>query len=184
MKMALCCLCCLFLASCGRTHCPGFPEYLVDYFPYKKGEIFSFANQNNDTLSFGVREVFISKKYNEDACGKCKCQSPDYRFFTYCLRNDAILNGNMRFAYDSSISLEISNYYWDSDYTDSKGSSVFTIFTKYKENPYDLSNIALFGDTVIHENSGQQISRVVIVKSKGITEFYDQKYNFQWKSIK
>ena len=181
---SLCCINCLFLASCGRTHCPAFPEYLVDYFPYKTDDILSFVNQYDDTVSFRIREVIVSKKYTEDACGKCKCESPYYKFYAHCLKNDALLSENMIFGYKSNISLEISNYYWDSGQANSTGSSVFTIFTKYEENPYNLPNIALFGETIIHENSDQQIFRLEIVKGKGITEFYDQKYDFQWKSIK
>ena len=35
------------LSGCERSKfCPGFPEKLRDYFPYKKGNILSFANED------------------------------------------------------------------------------------------------------------------------------------------
>ena len=62
-------------------------------------------------------------------------------------------------------------------------------FRKYDEtskDPYNPKNSAFFGETVMFDMPtiiGQPISMVTIVKGKGITEFYDQHNDFQWKSI-
>ena len=206
----LCCVSCLFLTSCKKTHCPGFPEHLLDYFPYQNGEIFSFENQHNDTLSFWVREIMVSKKrilsYNR--CGKCgggNCDNPWFSFIAHCLisksRADEMgisfievingklitnetLNGAIGVAYDnrekSYITISIPDAYCDFDYTYFRGGSSYVLEESGKDF-FDPKNSTIFGDTVIFENSENQISHVVIVKGKGITEFYDQKYDFQWK---
>ena len=68
-------LCCIFLIACGKD-CPEFPKHLIDYYPYKSGEVFSFVNQNNDTLTLWVKKSWSSKQTSISPCGKCACEYP------------------------------------------------------------------------------------------------------------
>ena len=205
-----CCLGCLFIASCGKK-CPGFPTHLVDYFPYREGDVFSFVNQHNDTLSFWVRESWVSKEHTLsyfNKCGNC-CGSPNTSFVALRLISkslaaelgiahdkevgglvisSAVLSGGMQVIYDDSgqttIRVEILDSYWDFDYTNALGLLEFSFYDESGKDPFDKKNDALFGETVIIEDELKQISSITIVKSKGITGFYDKKHDFKWKSIK
>ena len=200
-----------FFSSCEKTHCPGFPSYLTDYYPYKRGSIFSFVNQNNDTMSFWVRDFFVSLKQTKGKCDKCGtyCDPPGFVFTAFRLISKSLadelgyeicreivegkiissglLKGVMQVAYnegkETCISFTIFNSYWDFDYVNKSNISEFTNNEESGKDPFDPKNCAIFGETVIHENSDQQISRIVIVKGKEITEFYDQVHDFQWKCI-
>jgi len=180
MKMALCCLCCLFLASCGRTYCPAFPEHLIDYLPYKTGDTLSFVNQYNDTLSFYVDGTGMLKEYSEPKCGKCKCGPP---YFSVSLEG-----GWLEFVigYASSIFINISldECYFTNQVTCYLTTGNLETYFEYIKDWQNPKNGPLFGDTITVESSHSPITQAVIVWKKGITEFYDQKYNFQWKSIK
>jgi len=204
------CIGILFLSSCGRIHCPGFPDHLKDYLPYKKGEIFSFVNQNNDTLSFWISDANISKKHTmerDNDCNDC-CASPGSSFTAHRLLSKSLAKelgivyekeagggligycqGSMSIACDcqdgsnTSIRFEIVDYYWDLDYT-SPGKSKFSLLELSGKDPYDPNNSSLFGEIVVIEDEMQNINKVTIVKGKGITGFYDQKHDFQWRIIK
>ena len=47
--------------SCKEEHnVPPFPEELTNYFPYKKGESFSFVSEDKDTLtSFQTKHLYL-----------------------------------------------------------------------------------------------------------------------------
>jgi len=212
MVIVLHLICCIFLTNCNdsvREVCPGFPEHLIDYFPYKKREILSFVNQNSDTLYFWVDEVSSSSKNNLKKCEKCSCTPPWYYFRARRLISksfadelglvsievggliytDATLIGfiNLCIPYENDhIGVSMDEYYWDFDYSINNRPTIDgRYYDETKKDPLDPKNSAFFGDTVIIENSRNDlISRVVIFKNKGIIEIFDPYHNFQWKSIK
>ena len=170
---AFCCIGFCFFTSCWK-HCLGFPKHLIDYFPYKKDDTLSFVNQHNDTLLFLMSSFSVSKEHRGSTCGKCACDPPALIF-------DAI---DVDKKWAKRIRGEI--YIWSDKSTimsDFWGSKL-TYYEKTDKNPFDSKNSAFFGETVIIENNYGQISRVTIVKGKGITNFYDQESDFQWESIK
>jgi len=192
-KIMLCGICCLFLASCGKgIKCPGFPKHLVDYFPYHENEVISFVNQHSDTLSYRIGKPNASQKYALRKNDDC-CDEPLFSILALRQRSPLEVLGfntpqlwvSMSVANDcvpiTSIGVSINNFYWDDDYING-GTSALSLVDRKGKDPFDPKNSAIFGETVVLENSKQQISRVVIVKGKGITEFYDQKYDFQWES--
>ena len=206
---ALCSIGCWFLSSCGRIECPGFPEHLVDYFPYKTGNILSFVNQENDTLTFWIREFAISKEHTLPYSLKATCSDLfECSFIALRLISESLADevgiihqdGGQVISSEiihagisvysenrdnkNSIWFSISDSYWDFDYIDTAGIIDLISTEESGKNPFDIQNGALFGETVILEDAYKLISRVVITKGKGITEFFDQKHNFQWKSIK
>jgi len=188
MKTGIFIVCCLFIFSCGRTHCPGFPKHLTDYFPYRKGNVIEFVNQHGDTLSFWVRESWASEKHKSyERCGSPVASFIAPIFFQTNGNPGGILTGSMQVAYDDDsqtcIKITMTNYYWDQDYVNSGGWSELQFFEKTGKDPFDSKNSAIFGNTIVIEEPENQISRVVIVKGKGITGFYDQKHDFQWEVI-
>ena len=182
-------ICGLFLTNCGSangdTKCPGFPEYLIDYFPYHKGDTISFVNQYNDTLSFGVGLLSVTKEWSYGRDCKCDCGSPNA-----VLQAPTLSTGFSLFWEISAgnkyvkpfVRFELGSYYWDSGVF-SKQSCLY-FYDETGKDPFDRQNSTFFGDTVIIEDKSQLISRVTAVKGKGITGFSDQIQNFQWKSIK
>ena len=161
----------LFITGC-KLYCPAFPDHLVDYFPYKMGDTLSFINQHNDTIAFYINFIIVDKEHT--TCRKCDgCDGPVLHIATGFIRMDISI-----FANKTYMGFSLSDRYWEVAST-----SVSTLWIEeFGKNPFDSKNSALFGETVIIEDSGQQISKVIIVKGKGITEFFDQKYNFQWNS--
>ena len=170
---------CLFFASCER-YCHGFPEHLANYLPYKKGYTLSFVNQFNDTVSFRVNEIDMQKEHAIPKCGKCECKEP---FFAVYADN---LNCTI------SVGLELGepyiNFILDNLYFGDKISNNELPYSELRANirnfkgKYNPQNGPIFGETVTLEGSSQ-ISKVLIVWGIGVIEFYDQKHDFQWKSI-
>ena len=154
-----------------KKYCPGFPDNLLNYFPYQIGDTLWFLNQHHDTVSYRIDKYWASEQHYERKCGKCDC-SPALHFDTD--RRHGTMIGDLT---SRKLYLQIScNFsYVPGEFT----SGEYEIIAD--NNIPDLS--AIFGDTVKFENNNQQISKLVIIKGKGITEFYDQKNNFQWKSI-
>ena len=181
-----CLIGCLFITSCGKTYCPGFPEHLADYNPYKVGDTLSFVNQYNDTLSFRVLSADKIEEWSYNWNCKCECGEPFVVFDAPQITKpqwtgvkvDIYAAGNK--YKKSHISFELGDGYLDGiTVTKSK----LRFYEEIGKDPFDPQNSVLFGETVILENSEMQISRAVIVRGKGITEFYDQKYDFHWKII-
>jgi len=180
----LCCVCYLYLTSCGKTHCPAFPEHLVDYFPYNKGDSLLFTNQHNDSVLFIISTIGKTQAHSFEKRCDCACDPPIFSFGASKLKQELGIEGTISLSgYPTKphIIFTISNNYWDSDFVpfDSK----LTFIEESGKDPFNPQNGALFGDTVIIEDNSQLVSRVTVIKGKGITEFYDQKYDLQWKII-
>ena len=177
IKITLCCICWLLLASCERTYCPAFPEHLVDYFPYNIGDSLLFINQYNDSVSFIL--FTIAKTEAHSFGNRCDCACDNLYGFA-ASNNWTHIRGKITIDAKPEFFFELGNGYWDRT---TLSDSFMYLYEETGKDPFDPKNNALFGETVILHDSETQIARVVIVKGKGITEFYDQKYNFQWISI-
>ena len=170
----LCSISYLFLTSCGRTYCPAFPEHIVDYFPYKENDTLLFVNHNNDSVSFVID--LIGKTEDHSYGWRCGCSCSN----SYVLESFPSLHVEIFIDGKACIYISLSNGYFDrTDLTRSR----LILCEETGKNPLDLQNSDIFGETVLIEASDQQISSIVIVKGIGVTEFYDRKNNFQWKSI-
>lgn len=173
------------ISSCGKTYCPAFPEHLVDYFPYKRGDTLLFINQHNDSLLFNVSALGKAEESSFEGL-LCKCACPlNELFFTAIQMPDSWTEIKGFISADKYtkpfISFELHDGYFDKT---TMTNSFLVLYEGNGKDPFDPKNKNLFGEVVVIENLKNQISRVVIVKGKGITEFYDQVYNFQWKNIK
>jgi hypothetical protein len=147
--------------------CPGFPDYLVDYFPYKGRDNLRFVNQNGDTTAFKVHEVWQVKPHAESHY--LNCNSPVAEF---------ILLG--RYRIDGGIDTESKCIYISVNWT--HGARVCAGQDKDAFNPKDS---LLFGKTVVLESQDTKslVNRIVIIKGKGIVEFYDGEEDYLWKKI-
>jgi len=179
----------LCLTSCGKIHCPGFPEHLLGYLPYKIGDTLTFVNQHDDTVSFRVRRTEVETEHTVKSCGECACGYPYFSFVTEGCKDSFkggidIVNKQTK----SILWIQIQNCYFDNgdglfqnnDGYRTKGSD---FRTETDKNSFDKNNNAIFGTYVIFEDDNYQINKLIIIKGIGIVEFYDQKYNFQWKNI-
>jgi len=172
--------------SCGKTHCPAFPEHLTGYIPYKQGDTLLFVNQHNDSLSLKVEKLTISGEHSISKCGKCDCNLPESTLEARGLNFDyllfLIISVGDKYS-KSYINFELIINYWEKDSLHFCAINLF-FHEESGKDPFNPKNSDLFGEIVIIEDKEQQISYVTIVNGVGITEFYDQKYDFQWKSIK
>lgn len=195
MKIALCCVFCIFLTCCESEEtkdCPGFSLSVSEYYPYNKGDNLLFVNQHNDTISFLVNMIHVTEKHvivtktGRKYC-TCACENPAFELNAMYL-NCIIYASETGDFPDTRIEFSLKNSYWENSVLSKEMMERYgnySFLEKRIENyPYDITNSAIFGETVILERPNQQISRVEIVKGKGIIEFYDQGYNFHWKSIK
>ena len=179
------CIGCLCLLSCGKTHCPAFPEHLLDYSPYSIGDTLIFVNQHNDSLIFCVHEFFITQKSSFGlGCG-CDCENPSAELQAHTLPIGSSLKWHISAGDNHSkpfIRFILTVYPWDDGTFDKWNFLVY--FNETGKNPFDSQNSSLFGDTVIIKDDTQLINRVTAVKGEGIIGFSDQVNHFQWKSIK
>jgi hypothetical protein len=164
--------------SCKNTFCPSFPENIDNYFPYLKGEVIKFSNQNNDTLCITVVKNWVSDSYSYKWNCKCSCEAT--AGFNTDLENVHLLRIEGRITiYNeenrSELTTEIYNAHINSD--------TFTIILE-NTNPYSSENNSIFGDTIrIEKEEFNRINTILIVKGKGIVEFYDKNQNCTWIKI-
>ena len=166
----------MLFTSC-ETHCPGFPEHLTDYFPYQMRDTLTFVNQHNDTLSFCIGSIYKSEEWSYGLFCKCDCGDAMYLFTASDKQLAFSLHGRISAGtayYKPYLNFELGNNYWG---LASLETSNLYFYDEFGKN-------SLFGETIVIEDKSQQISKVTIFKGKGITNFYDQKHNFQWISIK
>ena len=174
------------LFSC-KVHCPPFPENLMTYYPYKKGDIIKFKNQDNDTLLLYIDE--IEKSEETSFSSRCDCA---------CLIKGGF-NGHIENNNDSIVMAAISSFISISNSTYRiefiPGSSLFSLYysTEVTELIKDVNRIARYIPNIVNfeYNPGidslhfeyVRITKVKIEKDKGITEFYDRKSDCLWVKI-
>lgn len=184
--------------SCKEEHnVPPFPEELTNYFPYKKGESFSFVSEDNDTLTFIASEATLSPD---------QTHVPDY--ITICSPTDAA-RMNMSATIDTNASsspycniknlaivfdMVASHISPKSDGTLSMGFAVLNnddgcIHISYGNDfecsPYEGNVNMVIGDEIILYDNMYQESLGLKAKVKwneGILNFdFDEK---QWTTVK
>jgi hypothetical protein len=163
--------------ACSSTvDCPGFPENLVDYFPYQVGDTLRFVNENNDTLAFDVSLAGYTKPVTRKEkgglftdCGDCAmCADPESGFES-SRSNYGLIRGGIYFSGGAAyIQVVFDVDVWPDRYD---------VFTKDPQN-------GAFGDTIVwNKTDARRVNHLVVVKGLGITEFYDLITNNLWKRI-
>jgi len=182
------CIYILLLTSCSKIHCPGFPEHLSDYFPYRRGDTLSFINQNYDTLSFRIEIIEMTQEWSYGWNCKCFCVPPSLFFYLHQVTDPRWTGMYLKIEAGNKynkpcIQFELGDGYFDGE---TLTSSFLDLYDETGKNPFDPQNNALFGDTTILKPhfKDQKICSVTIVFGMGITDFYDQKHVFQWEIIK
>ncbi len=158
--------------SCAREDCRGFPKHLADYCPYRLGDTLSFVNQHNDTISFETTTSKMVEDHSIDGdwCTKCACESPILYYYALKTNLQTAIEIIIEASTKSYISFQLSDSYLYS-------------YAEAGKDPFDPKNAALFGERVVLENPQARVSRALIIRGRGITEFYDQQNDFLWKSI-
>ncbi len=166
----------IFFTSCKDKHCPAFPEYLLMYFPYTKGNVLKFKNLNNDTLNLHINKTWMSDSYSFPWNAKCACGA-DAGFET-----DTSLNYNLGIRGSMHVSknnFDINCYFYDSLHRKDN-------FYYYKEELdfYNEEAQSKLPDTINFEiQEFNRINNVMIIKKRGIVEFWDKEQNCTWKAI-
>ena len=158
----------ILLAISCKEDCPAFPKHLIDYYPYKTGDILKFENSNNDTIEYIVRGISITEKHSIDGgCSKCACEGPLLYFLAEDMNYDSI-NGEI---IGGIINLNIHYNY-------------LVAYANKNKDFFNPKDSLLFGKTVILEplphNQGN-ISYAKVIKGEGIVEFFDTDNNWLWK---
>ncbi|MCL2028760.1 MAG: hypothetical protein FWG79_09800 [Bacteroidales bacterium] len=172
----------LSTTSCGKK-CIGFPEHLVDYYPYKVGDTLRFENSDKDTLSFFMWEYYWIKETTYGACSKCECNDPIGLYFQTREGNDSISIGGWIEVFIKQEETILSCWF---TYIYVNGMNASDNFSKMEntQNAFNSNHASLFGDTVtLFNENAIRINRVVIVKGEGIVEFFDAERNCLWKKI-
>lgn len=167
----------LLLCGCRDIHCPAFPERLLAYMPYEKGDFLKFKNLDNVTLAFKIKDTYASGPSSFDWNCKCACIS------------DAGFETEINDLY--SLRISSSTLILSKPYLASIGFSFYDANSKsdgfameVKGNPYLNESNSFFGDSIVlNEEENERISKVIIVKGKGIVEFFDKKENCTWVKI-
>ncbi|GEM_PF-3435523 len=172
----------LTFQSC-QVHCSAFPEWLCKYAPYEKGSTVSFKNENDSIIELQVIEFYKSEAQSYSRNCKCGCE------------------GDMLAAlYSKPMKIEI-NFYLDEKWGNQGGGAINKIVVSIKSlskdlgglsykddfsgiNPYDYGHEQKLGDTIALQNTKDiDFSDMVIVKGKGLTEFYDKENNCIWRLV-
>ena len=172
----------LIFQSC-QIHCSAFPEWLCKYAPYKEGNTVSFKNEKDSVIKLKVTKFYKSEANSFSRNCKCSCVGD----LSVGLKNEQLalnihfyLNenrGNQGVGAIDNIAVSIENL--DRGIT---GLSYKDDFSGI--NPYDYGSEQKLGDTIALQNTKDiDFSDMVIVKGKGLTEFYDKENNCTWKFV-
>lgn len=172
----------LLFQSC-RVHCSAFPEWLCKYAPYVKGSTVSFKNENDSVIELKVIEFYKSEAQNFSRFCRCSCEG-DMLAVLHSEQLTIEINfyldakeGKQDVGAINKIVVSITNL--DKDIA---GVSYKDVFSGI--NPYDYGHEQKLGDTIaLHNNKYDDFSDMVIVKGKGLTEFYDKENNCTWRLV-
>lgn len=174
MRILIIIMVALNIVGCKETHCPAFPTNLEEYFPYTNEDRIKFKNLMNDTLVLNITNNWVSDSYSFDWNCKCACEA-DAGFITEIEDSFLVkIEGNMTIHNESTAIIRCI-------ISDGKISNDKFSYRVEGINPFLEESTDLFGDTIVLKN--EEINRfndVLIVKSKGIVEFWDKKQNCKW----
>lgn len=168
----------MLLSGCRDIHCPAFPERLLAYMPYKKGDLLKFKNLANDTLVIIVNDNWKSNSYSSKKDPKCGCECQSQAEFKTEAKepNSLRIEGGMAILGTDYTTIGFNFY--DAELSGDQLSQAVTGI-----NPF-LENSPIFGDSIIIEHQeNERIVKMKIVEGKGIIEFFDKKENCNWVRI-
>ncbi len=172
----------LLFQSC-QIHCPAFSEWLCKYAPYEKGNTVSFKNENDSVIKLNVTEFYKSEAHSLSRYCRCGCG----------VHMLAVLHSEQ-------LTIEI-NFYLDAKEGKQDVGAINKIVVSIKSlgkdlagisykddfsgiNPYDYGHEQKLGDTIaLQTKKYDDFSDMVIVKGKGLTEFYDKENNCTWRLV-
>jgi len=169
----------LMTSGCKETHCPAFPNYLIDYFPYTEGDKLKFAN-SDDTLKLVINNNWSSDSYSFGWNCKCACEA-NSGFNTE-------LNEEFRLSIEGQVNLYNENNRSELSIDFYNANNSVDNFNIVIENldPFHEENKLIFGDTLIFINEINNQARVTgmrLVKGKGIINIFDTQENCNWLLI-
>lgn len=168
----------LALCGCRDIQCPAFPERLLAYMPYEKGDHLKFKNLQNDTLAFTINDNWTSKSYSTKKDPKCGCECNSQAEFKTELNNQYSLRIEGGMATPGSDYITIGCNFYDAELGNDQLS-----FSVNEVNPF-AENDPLFGDSlIIEDQENKRIVKMKILKGKGIVAFFDKKENCTWTRI-
>jgi hypothetical protein len=178
MKALIIVLLVISFSGCKQTYCPSFPPSLLDYFPYSKGEKLRFENQNNDTLVLFVNNCWATDSYSFSWNCKCSCGA-DAGFET---KMDSIylieVSGSLDISNDTRVSIISCTI------SDEKTSSDDFYYRIDGVDPFLEENYKLFGDTLLFKKDEfYRYNNVLVIRTKGIVQFWDKNHNCNWVKI-
>ena len=145
--------------GCQR-YCPKFPDNLEDYIPYATGETLIYTNQLNDTLKFTVSEIWKDGETSYGCGSKCACNAlKSFKADTDSFSMRMSMNVGENYI---SVDIDICN--------DNLSIS----------SPHTDFNPELSFEHLLENRYPYRFNKVKIVKGKGITELWDEKYNCIW----
>lgn len=164
----------IVLAGCKETHCPAFPNSLIEYYPYLINDVLRFVNSNNDTLTIEINNTWKTDGYSYAWNEKCACGA-DAGF-------DTNVNDNYSLKIEGNISATDITIFRCNFYNAKINNDNFAV--RIEGNPYTEKLTDNFSDTILIEKQDYyRISHVKIIKGKGIVEFMDNELNCIWKKI-
>lgn len=167
----------LIFQSC-RIHCSAFPEWLCKYAPYEESNTVSFKNENDSVIKLTVTEFYKSEANSFSRNCKCACGSD----LIVTLKSEQMAI-TISFSLDEERGNQgvgaIRNMYVN---INASGRSYKDDFSGI--NPYDYGYEQKLGDTIALQNTkDDNFSDMVIVKGKGLAEFYDKENNCTWRLV-
>ena len=153
------------------------------YYPYKKGDIIKFKNQDNDTLLLYINEIKKSEKTSVSFGSDCVPRI-EGGFKGYIKKTNDSLDINI----SSFIAINEHNYYVEVI----PGDFFFRLYyrAEFSEILTNLNKAEMYIPNIIvmeyYPNNYEYFyffRKVKIEKNKGITEFYDKISDCLWVKI-
>ena len=172
----------LIFQSC-QIHCSAFPEWLCKYAPYEKGSTVFFKNENDSVIELKVIEFYKSEAQSFSRNCRCGCEG-------YML---AVL-GSEQLLIEIAFDLDAKEGKQDVGAINKIDVSIKSLGKdlagiSYKDdfsgiNPYDYGHEQKLGDTIaLQTKKYDDFSDMVIVKEKGLAEFYEKENNCTWRLV-
>ena len=153
----------LFL-SC-KEEIPAFPNELKRYLPYKDGDVVLYISDNNDTIQFVARDIYLSDKHKHSF--GCKCGN-------ITELNGYLISETLHVEYtvicnESFIDIDV--------FIENDGDLLNTFSNRYSYNAYAENIASLIGDVIIMQcNNGDSVT---LMRDNGIMCFYIDKLKYK-----